>query len=191
MEPHFGKVDIQMYNHYLNKANVYFEFGSGGSTYQACAKKNIKKVYSVESDLNWYNKVKTNINSNKLSFILVDLKCEPNNWGNPGKLCSIESKIQYSDSLCNLTKEESEAIDLILIDGRFRVACCLKTFSVTNDNCLIIFDDFLNRKQYHIVLNYFDVIGYSAADKRMVILKKKQCQPPSDDIIKKYELICD
>ena len=190
MEPHFGKVDIQMYNHYLNNANCYFEFGSGGSTYQSCMKKNIKKVYSVESDLNWFINVNKKVNSNKLSFILVDLKCESNNWGNPGKTCSIESKIQYSDSLCNLNKEERESIDLILIDGRFRVACCLKTFSFTNDNCLIIFDDFLNRKQYHIVLDYFDVIGYTS-DKRMVILKKKQCQSPNNDIIKRYELICD
>ena len=89
MEPHFGKVDIKMYYNYLNKANVYFEFGSGGSTYQACMKLNIKKVYSVESDLNWYNKVKKIINSNKLSSILVDLNCEPNKWGNPGKKCSV------------------------------------------------------------------------------------------------------
>ena len=153
-------------------------------------KQNIKKVYSIESDLNWYNKVKKNVNSHKLSSILVDLKCEPNNWGNPGKTCSVESKIKYSESLCNLKKEDRDSIDLILIDGRFRVACCLKAFSAINDNCLIIFDDFLDRKQYYIVLNYFDIIGYSA-DKRMVTLKKKQCQPPSEDIIKKYELICD
>jgi hypothetical protein len=97
--------------------------------------------------------------------------------------------IRYSDSILNLNKETLESLDLILIDGRFRVACCLKTFSVTNDNCLIIFDDFLNRKDYHIVLDYFTIVGLTK-DKRMVILRKKQCQPPNDNIIKKYELIC-
>jgi hypothetical protein len=98
--------------------------------------------------------------------------------------------IKYSDSLLNLNKETIESIDLILIDGRFRVACCLKSFSLISDNCLIIFDDFLNRKQYHIVLDYFNIVGLTK-DKRMVILKKKKCDAPSLNIIKKYEVIRD
>ena len=188
MEPHFGKTDIGMFYDYLKKAKNYFEFGSGGSTYQAIKHNNIERVYSVESDITWYNKVNNAINNHKLCFFLVDLKCKPNNWGHPGINCSKEDKIRYSDSLLNLNKETLETIDLILIDGRFRVACCLKSFSFISDNCFIIFDDFLNRKEYHIVLNYFTIVSLTK-DKRMVILKKKKCQPPNDDIIKKYELI--
>lgn len=38
---------------YLYNTNVYFEYGSGGSTYQASIRKNIKTIYSVESDISW------------------------------------------------------------------------------------------------------------------------------------------
>jgi hypothetical protein len=188
MEPQFEKNDILMYYKYLNNAINYFEFGSGGSTYQALRRNNIQKVYSVESDVEWYNKVRKNIKSNKLFFLLVDLKCLPKNWGNPGKTSKQEDWIKYSNSILNLDINEANKLDLILIDGRFRVACCLKCFEVINNDCLIIFDDFLNRSQYHIVLDYFDIIN-STKDKRMVILKKKQCLPPVTEIIKKYELI--
>lgn len=97
-------------------------------------------------------------------------------------------KIMYSDYIIRLTKSEQNMIDFILIDGRFRVACCLKCFNVITDNCLIAFDDFLNRENYHIILNYFDVID-KTSDNCMVILKKKPNMKISDDIIKLYELI--
>ena len=42
-----------------------------------------------------------------------------------------------------LSKTEQDSIDLVFIDGRFRVACCLKCYDIINDNCLIGFDDFL------------------------------------------------
>ena len=48
MNPHLSKNDKKMFYKYLDKANVYFEYGSGGSTYQASIKNNIKKIYSVE-----------------------------------------------------------------------------------------------------------------------------------------------
>ena len=76
---------------------------------------------------------------------------------------------------------------MVLIDGRFRVACCLKCYEVIKDNCLIAFDDFFNRKQYHIVLEYFDIIEKSK-DNRMVILKKKKNVNIQKELIEKYEL---
>ena len=188
MKPHFAPIDTLMYYDYLNKSKSYFEFGSGGSTYQSLMRNNIRCVYSVESDIEWYKKVNANIKSNKLNYILVDLKCKPNDWGNPGITSKPSDWIKYSDSLCTLNNNERSVIDLILIDGRFRVACCLKCFDVINNNCLIMFDDFLNRPQYHIVLNYFDIVNRTK-DKRMVILKKKQVNSPTIELIQKYEMI--
>lgn len=80
--------------------------------------------------------------------------------------------INYSEHIKNLEKEEQLKIDLVLIDGRFRVACCLKCYNVISNDCLIIFDDFLKRPQYNIVLNYFDIIE-KTKDNNMVLLKKK------------------
>ena len=45
MEPLLGKNDKEMFYRYLKNTTVYFEYGSGGSTYQASIRKNIKTIY--------------------------------------------------------------------------------------------------------------------------------------------------
>lgn len=54
----------------------------------------------------------------------------PNTWGCPGNNCTVEQKKHYSNGIRELSKNEQKGIDLILIDGRFRVACCLKCFDI-------------------------------------------------------------
>ncbi len=194
MEPFIKNNDKLMFYKYLDKANVYFEYGSGGSTYQASLRNNINKIFSVESDLEWHNKLKEKIiNKSHINFIYNYMDTKPNTWGHPGVNSNKSQWINYSDQITLLDKNTQNEIDLIMIDGRFRVACCLKSFNVINDNCLIVFDDFLNRPHYHIVLQYFDIID-KTQDNMMVILKKKHSikdiQIPNE-IIKKYELIKD
>ena len=116
---------------------------------------------------------------------------KPRTWGYPSRRCVKSNLINYSEHIRNLSVEERSKIDLVMIDGRFRVACCLKCFDIINDDCYIIFDDFLHRKKYHIILNYYDIIE-KTEDKRMVILrKKKNISIPDDKIVKNYELIPD
>lgn len=187
MNPSFAKNDLLMFNKYLDKAKNYFEYGSGGSTYQASIKPNIKLIISVESDKEWHSIIKNNVKHSNFHYKFIDLKCKPKNWGYPSDLCDKKIYKDYSNVISNIRKETANLLDLILIDGRFRVACALKCHSIINDNCKIIFDDFLDRKQYHIVLNYYDIID-KTIDNRMVVLKKKKNKVP-DDIIKKYENI--
>jgi hypothetical protein len=194
MEPFINNNDKLMFYKYLDKANVYFEYGSGGSTYQASLRNNINKIFSVESDLEWHNKLKEKIiNKSHINFIYNDMDTKPNTWGHPGVNSNKSQWINYSNQITLLDKKTQNDIDFIMIDGRFRVACCLKSFNVINDNCLIAFDDFLNRSHYHVILSYFDIID-KTQDNMMVILKKKHSikdiQIP-DEIIKKYELIKD
>lgn len=188
MIPWLEKNDIIMFYRYLDKATVYFEFGSGGSTYQASIRPNIQKIYSVESDKKWYNYMKERIPSYKITYYYNEMYTLPNTWGNPGINSTKEQKISYSNKILELSPEQQSEIDLIMIDGRFRVACCLKCFNVINSECLIIFDDFLNRKQYHDVLDYYDIVD-KTRDNRMVVLKKKQNVYVPIELIKKYELI--
>ncbi len=178
-----------MFYKYLNKSKIYFEYGSGGSTYQAFNKKNIIKIYSVESDLTWYNKLKSLLNNDeKISFIYNEMDTLPNTWGNPGPKATNIQKINYSNQLGLLNEEIIKNIDFILIDGRFRVACALKAFNLINENCFIAFDDFLNRKEYHIILDYYKIID-KTIDNNMVILQKKINKNINENIIKKYEFI--
>jgi hypothetical protein len=189
MLPHLAKNDINMFYKYLDNINVYFEYGSGGSTYQASIRNNISRIYSVESDKEWHNKVKEHIKSNNVTYIYNEMNTLPKSWGNPGPNSTNQQHINYSNHIRNLTKKEQESIDLVFIDGRFRVACCLKCFDIIKNECLIIFDDFLDRSYYHVVLNYYDIIE-KTTDNRMVVLRKKtNIKSVPKELIQKYELI--
>lgn len=76
-----------------------------------------------------------------------------------------------------------------LIDRRFRVACGLKAFNVLTDDSYLIVDDYLPRRQYHILNNYYDII--EKGNVMVVMKKKKNISPPTQEIIAKYELIAD
>ena len=188
MEPYLSKNDKQMFYKYLDNSKIYFEYGSGGSTYQASIRNNIIKIYSVESDKEWHNILKQNITTNNVTYFFNEMNVLSNTWGYPGPNSSDIQNINYSNYIGNLTLEEQKSIDLILIDGRFRVACCLKCFDFINSSCLIAFDDFLNRPQYHVVLDYYEIIE-NTSDYRMVILKKKTINTIPKELILKYELI--
>ena len=84
MKPHLGTNDEKMFYKYLNNAKIYFEYGSGGSTYQASIRDNIQKIYSVESDIQWQSKLKRTIKKENIVYIFNEMDTRPNNWGNPG-----------------------------------------------------------------------------------------------------------
>jgi protein O-GlcNAc transferase len=188
LDPLFSKNDKDMFYKYVSNAANYFEYGSGGSTVQTSLRKNILNIYSVESDRGWYNKIKEIIKKSNIKYVYVEMGTMPNTFGHPGPNSTSDEKINYSEQILLLEKQEVDNIDFILIDGRFRVACCLKCLTVINDNCIIAFDDFLNRLEYHIVLDYCDIID-KTTDNRMVILKKKVGIEIPRELIAKYELI--
>jgi hypothetical protein len=190
MEPHMATNDKLMFYKYLDKSTIYFEYGSGGSTHQASIRNNIVKIYSVESDNKWYENIKQIVNSDKLTYFYNEMDTLHESWGYPGPNSTFKQHIKYSNYITTLSDLEQRSIDLILIDGRFRVACCLKCFDIINMECLIAFDDFLNRPKYHIVLDYYDIVD-KTIDNRMVIMRKKSQESVPMDLIKEYEIIPD
>jgi len=98
MEPHLEKNDKGMFYRYLKNINVYFEYGSGGSTYQASIL-NKKKIYSVESDIQWQNKLKQTITNPNINYIYNEMDTKPDTWGNPGKNATNIQKINYSNQI--------------------------------------------------------------------------------------------
>jgi len=70
------------------------------------------------------------------------------------------------------------------------VACALKCFIAFPITTVIAFDDFKHRTQYHIVLDFFDIIE-TTQDGSMVILRKKNVDAPTEDLLSKYSIISD
>ena len=97
-------------------------------------------------------------NNTKIVYIYNEMGTIPKTWWYPSVVCLKSNLINYSNHIHNLSIKERSKIDLVMIDVRFRVACCLKCFDIINDDCYIIFDDFLHRKNYHVILDYYDII---------------------------------
>ena len=187
MNPLFKKNDINLFKKYINQSKIYFEYGCGGSTYLASLCNNIEKIYTVDSDIEWLNKVGLHINKKKnITYIYNEMLTIPNTYGIPGKNATDIQKIEYSNKFIKILPNN---VDTILIDGRFRVACVLKLYPYINENTIIIFDDFLDRSYYHnIILNYFNLIDYTN-DNCMAILQKKKNLEIPELLIKSYELL--
>ena len=71
MEPYISKNDKKLFYKYLDNTNVYFEYGTGGSTYQASIRENIRTIYSVESDSEWCKKLKQIITKPNIIYIYI------------------------------------------------------------------------------------------------------------------------
>ena len=92
-----------MFYKYLDKSNYYFEYGSGGSTYQASIRKNIKYIYSVESDNFWHIELKKKLSDNEnIKFIYCDMNVQPGTWGHPGPKSILEDWKNYSTQILKL-----------------------------------------------------------------------------------------
>jgi|SaaInlStandDraft_5_1057022.scaffolds.fasta_scaffold03102_2 hypothetical protein len=203
MKPDFSDIDFERFNKYIKDSDSYLEFGSGGSTYVFMKQYNQKNIYVIESDLYWTNKIEESLGQKIKNLIYVDINSSPNTYGRPdntppaGSILPVlpaneQKKKQwanYSDSFLKIDLNDFNKIDLILIDGRFRVACCLKLFEYISDKCIIMFDDFKYREWFHECLNYFEIVDECEnKESRMCILKKKKVEKPSKELIEKYEI---
>ena len=141
--PFMSKNELIAFSYFMKPENIYFEFGSGGSTNLASYYK--VKTFSVESDVRWHDKLKKNgIIAN---YITIDLNARYK--GYPGKNTTINDWKKYIQAY----KREFNA-DIILIDGRFRIACALDIFSKIRNDTIIFIHDY-ERKEYHILERFY------------------------------------
>lgn len=148
----------------IKESHHYLEFGLGGSTFRALQKSKAK-IYTVESSSDWINQMQQyfviRYFENKRLYIFPVNIGPTRDWGYP-KSDNYQNLFEaYSSNIFELINRKS--IDLVLVDGRFRVACTLKTIlSCHENNCLrILIHDFWNREQYHVLLKYLDTVKKS------------------------------
>ena len=152
----------KLFDNRIKDSKVYLEFGTGGSTFRVLQKSNAI-VYSIDSSADWidlmreYRQIRKAESIGKLSLFHVEIG-PTREWGRPIGTKYKEMFPNYSSKFFNLI--DKKVIDTVLIDGRFRVACALKTLleCYQNNNLQIIIHDFSNRAQYQVLLNYFDVV---------------------------------
>ncbi len=133
----------------IDQANVILEYGSGGSTVLV-AETAGKTLFSVESDAAWLAKMQDYFAAfppeATLHFHHGDIG-PTKAWGHPA---NIENFRQWPDYAAKIWSEPNFIQpDLVLIDGRFRVACFLATLFFTKAPVTVLMDDYIDRPVYH------------------------------------------
>ena len=174
MIPFMSNDEILLLTTLLEKSKIYFEFGSGGSTYLALSCANILRIYSVDTDKKWLDKFE----HPKLDKIYIDVG-SVGSFGDPLDQTKIENWKLYSESITKI----SSIPDTVLIDGRFRVACGIKTWEKINDSTNVLIHDF-HRKEYQVLLELYNIIEKSNT---LVVLRKKNSDIDIDKMYNKYK----
>lgn len=149
----------RLFDSVVSNSSHYLEFGMGGSTFRALKKSNAQ-VYSIDSSISWIGYMRSFLfirmmENKRLSLFHVDIG-ETGEFGHPKNQISKEKFIDYSSSI--FESIDKTKVDTVLVDGRFRVACTLKTIMECqeNDSLSIMIHDF-HREYYHPVLKFLDI----------------------------------
>ena len=137
-----------------SRAEGILEYGSGGSSVLGLSLK--KQLAAVESDQEWLNRLKEYLVSLDLisNFRGIYSDIGPTKeWGHPLK--SGKNFQKFPSYALLPWQTMNYAPDTILIDGRFRVACFIASATMTKRPVTILFDDYLDRPQYHVIEEVF------------------------------------
>lgn len=156
----FQNLDLAMLKRYLASARHYFEFGAGYSTVFVAGVSAVESVHSVESDINWIHGVLTNIPADllrKVTFHMVDINGGV--WSSPRDNSMRHNFPGYSQVIGSVPEQP----DVILVDGRFRVACAcqaaLRVLQATDgEEAIILIHDYKSRPHYKVVERFLDVV---------------------------------
>jgi hypothetical protein len=163
--PHMTFDEYRLFKKTCASKKVILEYGSGGSTIYFL--KHNKRVYSVENSPAFYAYMKSigfirKAMDKSLFYKFIDLG-ETHKWGKPISLNNqIDWPNYYSAVWDDIVKKETK-VDVVFIDGRFRVQCCLYSILMIAEkkwnDTLILIHDFNKRKNYHVVLPFLDEIA--------------------------------
>jgi len=160
----------------LSKATSYVEFGAGGSTVLATSFDNLKRIDVVESDPDWVeglqkrHDIQKGVKTGKLNFHLVDIG-RTGAWGFPKDQSEQGKWHAYPDAGADVVK--SSGTDLVLVDGRFRVACFLKALKASKPQTIIAIHDYVNVTacKYTAVAQFAEVIEH---EKKLWVFRRKE-----------------
>lgn len=119
----------------LNKDLLLFEYGAGNSTLFYA--KHVKKVIAVEHDKNWFERIKNQMPAN----------------------VAIKNISLENDDYINAIKQEDQLFDIVIVDGRKRVACCKSAIEKLSTGGVLILDD-SERAHYQPAIDFLLQQGF-------------------------------
>ncbi len=140
----------------LSKSSTFLEFGAGESTRMALQNPELEQIRTVESDpvfmSTFLQQNKALVSQERFRYLIPDLG-PVREWGIP-------TDRRYRARWPSYVKagwEGNFQPDLILVDGRFRVACSLEALLRQKNDFRLLIHDFPFRPQYHLLLDFFHI----------------------------------
>lgn len=146
--PELFKGDTRFLTTHGPGARLYGEYGCGQSTLWM-AENTDARIVSVDSSQDWIASTRARVGDGRVTFHWIDIG-PLRDWGMPESYAKRANFPSYPRALWS----GPETPDLVLIDGRFRVACFLETLAHADPGTRIIFDDYVDRPRYHLIEEY-------------------------------------
>jgi len=135
----------------LNSDTVMLEWGSGGSTLEFSTI--VDKYYSIEHNVEWYNKISEELKKYPLNDVTYRLvhQNEENTKGFQSEYFMFKDYINEVDNF-------NQKFDVVLIDGRARRLCAKKVIPYLNENAVVYIHDYVLRTPYWVVEDYYELV---------------------------------
>lgn len=158
MQPWLSAKEISKIESYLTPTSIMLEWGSGGSTIRFAPQ--VLHYFSIEHDLEWYEKVRRVLPNNAEIFHV------PNSLPRSFPNVKEEEFVDY----INFVNQLDISFDFVLIDGRARFWCAEKVKEHLNPNATVFIHDW-DRPHYHGVTEWYNIV--EVVDKLVVLKPKK------------------
>lgn len=144
-------------------------------------------ILSVDSSNEWVELVKTRSKDSQC----LNIRCADvgivGDWGRPLNYQKRSNFHEYTDWIW----EQSITPDMVLIDGRFRVACFLTCLLKAPKGTRIIFDDYTNRPEYHLVEEFLPVKEICGRQALFITDTQLENQAKISNLIEKFRYVMD
>jgi hypothetical protein len=166
--PHLFDDEAELFSEALNRhGHRYLEFGMGGST--VLAAKRCSLIVAVDSDNRWIETVSAQpdvaavVAADRAALLHADIG-PLQDWGFPADRSAVEQWSDYIRLPWAEWARRGEKPNLVFVDGRFRLACCLSvvvavgaTRALGTSPRVLLHDFDAARSYYRPVLDYFEV----------------------------------
>lgn len=185
LRPEMTDAEIGVLRECFSKANSLLEFGSGGSTLLAVRSPSLRRIWSVENDPAWVARLRVQPEvdaaerSGRLHRLAVDVG-PVGDYGFPLDHTTQPAWPRYHEAVWD--DAAATETDLILVDGRFRVACAMAALAHCRPHAILLFHDFWNRTHYHPLLAFTDWLG--SCDSLAILRRKPVIDPVKFDAVR-------
>ncbi|WP_052832992.1 hypothetical protein [Bradyrhizobium sp. LTSP885] len=166
----FDQGGLEFFTTAISSSRIYLEYGSGGSTIMAA--KHVARLVSVEPDAIFARTVQAALPKTDAEIsILTPQIGATRDWGYPIFDHPTPARIARWKSLPQAPwKVLTEIPDLILVDGRFRIACALESLLRIDTATRLLVDDYAGR-DYRVIEQFAELVAMHG---RMAEFRKRR-----------------